>query len=679
MSLSSVIIASSRAATPLASLINNDCAAIGGVFRLDYSSAVVLTDDWRKTQAGGVPHGAFLLAAAGKQTDGGFALDDQELILLRVRGTSALPNEADLVQTRLAVVRDASDSGKDFDDVTDELTRNELQQSAFDCEVIGTFYTEPNADIVEFGSDIDNVVSSARYQVFLPSENVLSWIASYPEPRGNNLLTLGVVRFSSTRRRARAAGVDAAPVRVHIDDFVARKTAVFGMTRTGKSNTIKTLVTAVYQHGAEAGAMVGQLIFDPQGEYANVNEQDQTGLRLLGDTADHVRVYKERPDPSKPVEQALRINFLDPATLSTVWAMVQQEIAESSSSGAQYMAGFRGVIMDAPDPSDFSALNHFERNRLAFYALLERAGISGALSSTRVTLSTALIADLGSTIPNLTANGKYVYLQHTSAAKSLLEWLQLQNASNNSNLSKSWVDDFSAGELADIIKAMDGRAGDAAIKRLKPFHDPAAVGDIGELVWNDMVAGRLVIIDLSRGNGTVVRTLSERVVTTLLNHAQDDFAEGKTSTPFQIVVEEAHNLFERGSKDVAGNPWVRLSKEAAKYKIGLLYATQEVSSVDQRILSNTSNWLVAHLNSDNETRELSHYYDFKTWADSIRRVEDQGFVRMKTYSGKYIVPVQVAKFDHEMINSARGAAGLSPVAPDLDGGTAPAAASGEVL
>lgn len=663
MSISSTIVESSRASTPLASLVNSGCKAVGGIFRLDYARAVVLTDDWRKTQAGGVPHGAFLLAAAGAKTAEGFALDDEELILLRVSGTAPLPNESDLVQTRLAVVRDAGDSGKGFDEVTDELTRNELQQSAFDCEVIGTFYTEPNASVIEFGSDIDNVVSSARYQVFLPSQEVLSWIASYPEPSGDDLLTIGAVRFASTRRRSRAAGVDAAEVHVHIDDFVARKTAVFGMTRTGKSNTIKTLVTAVYKHGASAETRIGQLIFDPQGEYANVNEQDRTGLRLLGDNPDQVRVYKERPDASEPIERALRINFLDPATLSTVWAMVQQEVAESSSSGAQYMAGFRGVSMEEPDPSDFSALNHFERNRLAFYALLERAGISGPLSSTRVTLGTALIGDLlsGPAIPNLTTSGKHAYLSHTSAAKALLEWLQQQNASNSAHLSQSWKDDFNTGELADILKAMEGRAGDAAIKRLKPFHDPSAIGDIGELVWDDMVAGRLVIIDLSQGNGTVVKTLSERVVSTLLNHARDDFAEGKKPTPFQIVVEEAHNLFERGAKEVAGNPWVRLSKEAAKYKIGLMYATQEVSSVDQRILSNTSNWLVAHLNSDNETRELSHYYDFKTWAESIRRVEDQGLVRMKTYSGKYIVPVQVAKFDHAMINAAREVAGLQPV------------------
>jgi hypothetical protein len=95
--------------------------------------------------------------------------------------------------------------------------------------------------------------------------------------------------------------------------------------------------------------------------------------------------------------------------------------------------------------------------------------------------------------------------------------------------------------------------------------------------------------------------------------------------------------------------------------MGLIYATQEVTSVDKRILSNTSNWLVAHLNSDHETRELSHYYDFKVWAPSIIRAEDVGFVRMKTYSGKYIVPAQIARFDHSMVNEARKAAGLGSI------------------
>ncbi len=621
----------------------------------------MLTDDYHKSQAGGVPLGGFLLAAAGTQTPQGFILDDEELILLRVRGTEPLPNESDLVQTRLAVVRDAATSGQGFDEVTDVLTRNELQQSAFDCEVVGTFYSDGDNE-VEFGADIDNVVTSAKYQVFLPSQDVLSWLASYPDSSDDDMLPLGAVRFASTRRRARASGTDKAPVRVHVSDFVSRKTAVFGMTRTGKSNTIKTLVTAVFRRGLRGGQRIGQLIFDPQGEYANVNEQDGTGLRLLGDTADEVRVYKERPDPAKPVEQPLRINFLDTASLQTVWQMVQQEVASGASAGTQYMAGFRAVSMEQPAAGDYSATLHFERNRLAFYALLHRAGVAGSLSGVQVTLTNALVAGLTSSptppVAGVTGHGKTARVASTQAARDMLQWLRDKNEAGQ--LTQSWQEDFASGELGDILKAMEGRAGDAAIKRLKPFHDPTAVGEIGELVWQDMQAGRLVIVDLSQGNGTVVKTLSERIVTTLLDHARDDFSAGKQPHPFQIVVEEAHNLFERDKRDTDSDPWVRLSKEAAKYKIGMMYATQEVSSVDQRVLSNTSNWLVAHLNSDNETRELSHYYDFKTWADSLRRCEDIGFVRMKTYSAKYIVPVQVDKFDHAMINAARTESGLAP-------------------
>lgn len=260
---------------PLTALINQQCYPVGGVYKLDYDSAVVLTDDYKKEMAGGVPRGGFLLAAAGENTGTGFVLEDQEVILLRVRSTAGLPNESELVQTRLAVVRYAGASGVGFDDVTDVLTRNELQQSAFDREVLGTFYTDTDERSAPIRFGADNVVVSARYQVFLPSPKVLSWLASYPGPAGpadpGDALTVGHVRFAATRRKAHLSGTDTAEVRVDVADLVGRKTAVFGMTRTGKSNTMKTLVTAVHQYGSEHGRSIGQLIFDPQGEYANVN------------------------------------------------------------------------------------------------------------------------------------------------------------------------------------------------------------------------------------------------------------------------------------------------------------------------------------------------------------------------------------------------------------------------
>lgn len=660
MSISSTILGSSRASTPLATLVNTACKAVGGIFRMDYAHAVVLTDDWRKTQAGGVPHGAFLLASAGAQTPEGFALDDEELILLRVSGTAPLPNESDLVQTRLAVVRDAGDSGKRFDEVTDELTRNELQQSAFDCEVIGTFYVDRNDAKIQFGSDIDNVVSSARYQVFLPSPTVLSWIASYPEPDGADLLTLGAVRFASTRRRARESGTDQAAVEVHIGDFVARKTAVFGMTRTGKSNTIKTLVTAIATQAARSGAPVGQLIFDPQGEYANVNEQDQTGLKLLGDES-RVRIYRLGASGSDPQVRPLAMNFFDPANFDAVVDFVNSVVNDNFGTYA-YVRSFTAINWSEPDRSaDYGDWVTWSRAVVGFYGLLAECGISSSSFATRgieFGWTQDLFNDFNRQHPGVVQQAGRNYRASTPEAARRVMQFMAADGSWNQRSANSGGGDTPFKFIADFNNRASGKA---AIRQLREFHSTSSIQRVEEQVWEDMQAGRLAIVDLAHGSGDVSKTISESTVNFLLSRANERFRSGQNAVPFQIVVEEAHNLFERGAKDVAGNPWVRLSKEAAKYQIGLVYATQEVSSVDQRILSNTSNWLVAHLNSDNETRELSHYYDFKTWAESIRRVEDQGFIRMKTYSGRYIVPVQVAKFDHAMINASREAAGLQPV------------------
>ncbi|NEA73201.1 DUF87 domain-containing protein [Streptomyces sp. SID13588] len=645
---------------PLTALVNRGCVPVGGVYRLDYDSAVVLTDDFKKEKAGGVPRGGFLLAVAGDNTTSGFILEDQEVILLRVRGTAPLPNESELIQTRLAVVRDAGASGVGFDDVTDVLTRNELQQSAFDCEVLGTFYTETDSRdaLIEYGADIDNVVVSARYQVFLPSTEVLSWLASYPEPADQkDALAIGKVRFAATRRKALISGTDQAQVHINVSDFVGRKTAVFGMTRTGKSNTIKTLVTAVHQYGSEHGRSIGQLIFDPQGEYANVNKQDRTGLRLLGDDSSTVRIYKVEPSATDSREQPLRINFYDREVLEAAWSLVSEATAPVNTN---YGKSFRSALLDEPDQNDRSRYARWGWATVAFYGLLAKCGFSAhnLPQALIIPAPAGPMTDFMSVHPDSVVQagraGSYRVLS-PAGALALAEWV----GERESDFPK-WHDtkDCHFSAIWNVYKYTGVTS---SIRTIRPFHGPESAGDVSEHLWNDMQAGRLAIVDLSSGNDKVAKVMSERIVTHLLNRASERFRTDHDPVDMQIIVEEAHNLFERAGRDVAEDPWVRLSKEAAKYRMGLIYATQEVTSVDKRMLSNTSNWLIAHLNSDYETRELAHYYDFKVWTPSIIRAEDVGFVRMKTYSGKYIVPVQISKFDHSMVNKARTAAGLTGI------------------
>jgi DNA helicase HerA-like ATPase len=140
-----------------------------------------------------------------------------------------------------------------------------------------------------------------------------------------------------------------------------------------------------------------------------------------------------------------------------------------------------------------------------------------------------------------------------------------------------------------------------------------------------------------------------------------------------VMLEEAHNLFSADRYKDEMDVWVRLAKEASKLNLGMTYATQEVSGVAHQVKANTVNWVVAHLNNKKEVSELSKFYDFESYADAIMSSEDRGYVRLKSMSSPYIVPVQIDRYDFELVNEARTAAGDEPLSPNGAGDDAPTA------
>jgi Predicted ATPase len=165
-----------------------------------------------------------------------------------------------------------------------------------------------------------------------------------------------------------------------------------------------------------------------------------------------------------------------------------------------------------------------------------------------------------------------------------------------------------------------------------------------------LLNGKIVILDLSVGDPTLRERISQQIASDIFNKSMTTFVEGKLPPNIVVYIEEAHNLI---GKDLdLTDTWPRLAKEGAKYRIALVYATQEVSSVHPNILANTENWFISHLNNDREIRELSRFYDFGDFGRSLLRAQDVGFTRVKTLSSPFVVPVQIDKFDPQQARTA---------------------------
>jgi hypothetical protein len=654
---------------------------VGGIYQLDFQNALISTDDKWKADAGGIPLHSFLLATV-MPLGAVVEREDEEVLLLRVDDTCQLPRQAELVEVREFAMRQMLTDGNLTLDV---LTQQEMQRSGLKCRILGTFYQTDLTDgpsFLDFGADIDNLYAAGRYRVYKPSPEALAVVASYPQATEDelrsgalpHLLEIGTVRYSSTRRRAREHGEAQIPVQVRVADFIEMKTAVFGMTRMGKSNTMKTLAVATYRHAKRIGEPIGQLLFDPQGEYANPNSQDDdTALAQLGDDA---VVYRFGARAGERGVRPLQVNFYDENQIDAAQEVIGSVLAGSGSG--QYIENFIGAELAPPQPDaqgnrNFSRERRSARARFCFYALLGKAGFEARANHRFNTVLKKTLVDgfnaggSGFTINSAGGSGA-VYVEGTYAVQAVVDWLIEQKEAGDTD-AEDWLRDQSVDAVLALYNPTGSRLGWRWLRKLRQFHSYQATEDYADRVYTDLVAGRLVIVDLSRGTEQVLQLLSERIINYLLARATERFTSGDQLHRMQIVIEEAHRLFDRKTYDSASpNPYVRLAKEAAKLKIGLVYATQEVTAVAPAVLANTSNWIVAHLNNSDEIRTLSKYYDYKSFESDILSAEDRGFVRIKTRSGKYIVPVQVLKFDRTMITEARVEAGLAPLPPHQQAG-----------
>jgi DNA helicase HerA-like ATPase len=666
-------------------------AFVGHPFYFDYAVAHILVADAHKQRVRGIPQGAFLLAFYDNEQS------EQEAVLLRALGPTKLPTDQDVIKSMVEYYKDNLQVSGPTSQL-DEYTRYEFSFSGLECRVLGTFYKDRKGALV-FGADLENFYSAHNYSVFKPSGDILELIVNFREGSvitgQSSDVRIGRVRYSSSMRFQEQEEKE---VKVYVSpsDFLGKRTALFGMTRTGKSNTVKKVIQATVEISNQAVFTpdmlgkgndlfdtnasnpfteqnapkypVGQLIFDINGEYANANLQDD-GTAIFEMYKDKVTRFSIL---NKPGFRVMKTNFFEDidSGFELLSALLRDE-------DARYIDNFRAIQLAEEPKSDETddeeadtavavqgngnsapkkKCSTSQQRRLAAYkCCLHAAGFSHKDKTIKFPGEVALntIANNINPSKGITydqAVSWFSYVWDATGDRSVTFFDDYKRTHDG----RDWANDDLKALLVMLTRKRTpgpGKSTDCTgfliLKRALELHTETVGQPYAVEILNLLRQGKIVIADLSQGDPDIIRLYSEKICQRIFSDAMQQFIATKSNNFIQLYFEEAHNLFPKKEDRNLSQIYNRIAKEGAKLNLGIIYATQEVSSISSNILKNTQNWFVAHLNNVDELKEIEKYYDYEDFSESLGRFSastDKGFIRMKTYSNAFTVPVQVDRF-----------------------------------
>ncbi|MGB7442529.1 MAG: DUF87 domain-containing protein [Coleofasciculaceae cyanobacterium] len=638
---------------------------VGRPFYFDYEYVRLLVCDGWKHQAGGIPLGCFLLCFYDNEADE----DIQEAVLLRALAPTKLPTDNSVIQAMVEYYKDdLKMKGKDTD--LDPETRYEFSFSGLECRALGTFYKD-KAGSTCFGADVENFFSAHNYSCYKPTGQVLEMIVNFRDgtiiPGNKTDVRIGRIRYSSSRR-FQEQEKEEVPFYVSPTDFLGKRTALFGMTRTGKSNSVKKIVQATVEinkvvpknYNAKNDVnptepftddgvpkqSVGQLIFDINGEYANPNLQDE-GTAISEIYKDEVTRFSTI---DKPGFKIMKVNFY--REVEAGFDIIRFDLQDDK---ADFVKNFRDVSWEVPEDlkDDFSFKTRYERRIAVYKCCLYRAGYPVSSKDKTVkfkgdkTLNEIIEIDdpsKGISLDDASIWWEKVYDLMGNNHQFFTDYLQKKK--------HPWADNDLMSLLVMLTRRQ--KPGDSVncggYKRLLRSHNKHT-NSVDKPYSQEIIAllraGKIIIVDLSQGDPSIQTLYSEKICQHIFSDSMVRFIGNQPNNFIQLYFEEAHNLFPRKEDKDLSQIYNRLAKEGAKLNLGIIYATQEVSSISSNILKNTQNWFVAHLNNQDELREVAKFYGYDDFTKSLSRfsaANDKGFIRIKTYSNPFIVPVQVNRF-----------------------------------
>jgi hypothetical protein len=448
---------------------------------------------------------------------------------------------------------------------------------------------------------------------------------------------IGDIRYSSSKRYQEQEKTKV-PFYVSPSDFLGKRTALFGMTRTGKSNTVKKIIQATvaisntalltldisgqssnlfnensanpFTSDGKPKFPVGQIIFDINGEYANANLQDE-GTAIFEMYRDQVTRFSIL---DKKGFRAMKTNFYE--DIEAAFELLRSLLVDD---GTRFVQNFYTVDLSIPDGQEenIGFMTRYNRKVAAYKCCLYVAGFKHENKTIKFQGCIELNA-LSNIDPSKGVSYDQAVNWFTAVWDAMGKGVPLNGDKEffteykKKHEGKEWAEDDLKALLVMLTRKRNSgaKAADCAgfriLKRALDLHTASTDKPYADTILELLRKGKIVIADLSQGDPTIIRLYSEKICQRIFADAMHRFIQNQSNNFIQIYFEEAHNLFPKKEDKDLSQVYNRLAKEGAKLHIGLIYATQEVSSISSNILKNTQNWFIAHLNNSDELKGYSH-------------------------------------------------------------------------
>lgn len=494
----------------------------------------------------------------------------------------------------------------------DENTVKNINFLHYDIVILGS-YTSNKDEQYKFYPSTRHVPSLIDVMVSRLDEKEMQALINVSiqtdlSPQEIHITDLGYLRIGS----ASTGEYKNIKKQVDISSFRGKRTANFGKTGFGKSNENKVVLTLL----KKTYPKMGMLIFDLNGEYAT-QKTAKTAMGLievfekLGISQDIVWFTNRQQELESisPIYTAkpIKINFYSEPGLA-IELSYQKEVV-SGGKPPQYLESARMGL----DPESGEWVNI--PNKMAYvYGTFMAAGLKvPQISVTYASKTYSLPRDKQDLLEKLSEKAERV--ESKEGARELFQYAKRFSFLNDLHTSDK-IDEFfsSAAESA--------------------------------------IAGKTVVVDLPTVRPELVDFISARLANQIFQKALARYSssesEEKRLTDVLIVIEEAHNLL--------SNPdgvFYRIAKEGRKYGIGLLYSTQSPKTIPIDILSQTENFLVKHVSSEDDVEQLrkSKVAFGKPISDFILNEPVLGlsYIYMEPYQ-PFPVPVQVRLLEDVLLD-----------------------------